>query len=188
MWEVMLTQIRGVIIEFAKIKKRNENRREKDLIKQIKKIESKINENNMEQLDILNMELAQIREDRIKGAQIRARSIKLNEGEKPSAYFLSLEKANYINKTMLEIFNTKENLITNRQEILKTQKDFYQKLYKKGQTTDLERSDLHWVTQYVRKISNEKKLKLEQNINIEELEKVLFKTKNNKAPGPDGYS
>ena len=55
------------------------------------------------------MELAQIREDRIKGAQIRARSIKLNEGEKPSAYFLSLEKANYINKTMLEIFNTKEN-------------------------------------------------------------------------------
>ena len=134
------------------------------------------------------MELAQIREDRIKGAQIRARSIKLNEGEKPSAYFLSLEKANYINKTMLEIFNTKENLITNRQEILKTQKDFYQKLYKKGQTTDLERSDLHWVTQYVRKISNEKKLKLEQNINIEELEKVLFKTKNNKAPGPDGYS
>ena len=142
----------------------------------------------MEQLDVLNMDLARIREDRIKGAQIRARSIKLNEGEKPSAYFLSLEKANYINKTMLEIFNTKENLITNRQEILKTQKDFYQKLYKKGQTTDLERSDLHWVTQYVRKISNEKKLKLEQNINIEELEKVLFKTKNNKAPGPDGYS
>ena len=140
-------------------KKKNENRREKELIKQIKKLESKINENNIEQLDILNIELAQIREDRIKGAQIRARSIKLNEGEKPSAYFLSLEKANYINKTMLEIFDTKDNLITNRQEILKTQKDFYQKLYTKGQNTDLERSNLYWVTQYVRKISNERKLK-----------------------------
>ena len=38
MWEVMLTQRRGIIIKFAKIKKRKENRREKELIKQIKKL------------------------------------------------------------------------------------------------------------------------------------------------------
>ena len=101
----------------CKNKKRNENGRKKELIKKIKKLETQINEYDIEQLDILNVELAQIREDRIKGAQIRARSIKLNEGEKPSAYFLSLEKANYLNKTMLEIFDTKDNLITNRQEI-----------------------------------------------------------------------
>ena len=52
----------------------------------------------------------------------------------------------------------------------------------------MERSNLHWVTQYVRKIPNESKQKLEQNISLEEVEKVLFNTKNNKAPGPDGYS
>ena len=75
----------------------------------------------------MNVELAQIREERIRGAQVRAKSIKLNEGEKPSAYFLSLGKANYINKTMLEIIDSKDKLITDRQGILKTQKDFYQK-------------------------------------------------------------
>ena len=92
---------------------------------------------NSEQLEILNIELEAIREEKIKGAQVRARSLKLNEGEKPSSYFLSLEKANCINKTMLEIHDLKENLIKDREGILKAQKDFYQKLYSKGNTTNL---------------------------------------------------
>ena len=98
---------------------------------------------NMEQLEILSIDLAAIREDRLKGAQIRARSLKLKEGEKPSSYFLSLEKANYINKTMLEIHDIEDRLISNREGILQAQNDFYQKLYSKGNTTNLEQSPLN---------------------------------------------
>ena len=100
MWEVMLAQIRGVIIDFAKEKRKEK----KDLIKQMNKLKGNTDINveiNIEQLETLNIELETITEERIKGAQIRARSLKQNEGEKPSSYFLSLEKANYINKTML---------------------------------------------------------------------------------------
>ena len=70
------------------------------------------------------MELEQIREERMKKAQIRARSLKMNEEEKTSSYFLSLEKANYINKNMMEIYYLKENLVTQREDISKAQKDF----------------------------------------------------------------
>ena len=143
---------------------------------------------NVEQLEVLNIELAAIREDRIKGAQIRARSLYLNEGEKPSSYFLSLEKTNYINKTMLEINDLKDNLVKNKKGILKAQKDFYQKLYSKGNTTYLDQSPLNWVTQYIRRLNDTTKEKLEEDINLLEIERVLFKMKNNKAPGPDGYS
>ena len=86
MWELMLVQIRGIIIDFAKKK----HKREKEIIKQITKLENRIEKNtqiNIEQLEILNLELERIREDKIKGAQIRARSLKLNEGEKPSSFF-----------------------------------------------------------------------------------------------------
>ena len=82
---------------------------------------------DIEHLEVLNLDLERIREDKIKGAQIRARSLKLNEGEKPSSYFLSLEKANYINKTILEIYDIKNNLIKDREGILNAQKSFYQK-------------------------------------------------------------
>ena len=126
MWEVMLVQIRGLIIDFAKKKKKREIQREKELITQITRLEENM-QLNVEQLEILKIELASLREDRIKGAQIRARSLKLNEGEKPSSYFLSLEKANYINKTMLEIHDLQDKLINNREGILQAQKDFYQK-------------------------------------------------------------
>ena len=47
MWEVMLAQIRGIIIEFAKVKKRNENQREKELIKQINRLEANTNQINI---------------------------------------------------------------------------------------------------------------------------------------------
>ena len=115
----------------------------------------------IEQLEVLNIELALIRDERITGAQIRARSIKLNEGEKPSSYFLSLEKANYINKTMLEIHDLKDNLVKDRKGILKAQKDFYQKLYTEGNSTDLGQSPLNWVTQYIQRITDVTKDKLE---------------------------
>ena len=139
---------------------------------------------NMERIEILNIELTAIREERIKGAQIRARSLKLNEGEKPSSYFLSLEKANYINKTMLEIHDLKDNLIKHREGILKAQKDFYQKLYSKGNITNLEQSPLNWVIQHIRRLNNTKKEKLEEDINLTEIETVLFKMKKTQITWP----
>ena len=159
MWEVMLVQIRGIIINFAKQKKKREMQREKELIKQINKLEENM-QLNLEQLELLNIELATLREDEIKGAQVRARSLKLNEGENPSSYFLSLEKANYINKPMIEIHDLKDNLIKNREGILKAEKDFYQKLYSKGNTTNLEQSPLNWVIQYVKRLKDTKKGKI----------------------------
>ena len=101
---------------------------------------------------------------------------------------MSLEKANYINKTILEIHDLKDNLIKDKEGILNVQKNFYQKLYSKGNTITLDRPPLNWVTQYIQRITDETKNKLEEDITIKEIEEVLFKTKNNRAPGPDGYS
>ena len=88
---------------------------------------------------------------------------------------------------MLEIHDLKNYLIRDRTGISKAQ-DFCQKLYTEEKTTILERSSLLCVTQHVQRITDTTKAKLEEDITIMEIENVLFKMKNNKARGPDGYS
>ena len=64
---------------------------------------------------------------------------------------------------MLELHDLKDNFIRDRKWILKAQKDFYQKLYSEGNSTTLEQSPLHWVTQYIQRISDVTKNKLEED-------------------------
>lgn len=64
----------------------------------------------------------------MKGQIVRVRAKWIEEGEKPTKYFLALEKRNYINKTVSKIANDNGVLIINQQEIL-NDKFFYQTLY-----------------------------------------------------------
>ena len=67
---------------------------------------------------------------------IRSRAQLNKDWEKPSKYFLNLEKQNYINKSIptLSVNNT---LITNSKEILKQQQSFYSHLYASKGTKNL---------------------------------------------------
>ena len=51
------------------------------------------------------------------------------EGEKSSAFFLNLENHNHENKTILQLKDANDNLITNQNEILEKLYDFYENLY-----------------------------------------------------------
>jgi hypothetical protein len=52
----------------------------------------------------------------MKGLLVRTRAKWIDDGEKPTKYFLSLEKKNYINITVTKIVNDYENLITDEQK------------------------------------------------------------------------
>ena len=82
----------------------------------------------------------------------------------------------------------KDYLIIDREGILNVQKEFYQKLYKKGNTIDIEDSSLDWVNQYTRKIPEDLKEKLEEEIELEVLKESLSSMKHNTLPWPDGCS
>lgn len=86
-------------------------------------------ETNNDELILLQNELELIRKEHMKGLMVRARAKWIEEGEKPTKYFLALEKRNYINKTISKIANDSGVLITNQQEILNEIKYFYQTLY-----------------------------------------------------------
>ncbi len=72
-------------------------------------------------------QLQRSREENIRGIMIRSRSLYYEQGERPTKYFLSLEKHNYVSKVInrLEIEN---KILTNPTEILLNQKLFYKRL------------------------------------------------------------
>ena len=81
-------EIRGKTISFSSYKSKQRKDREFFLIKQIETLEKNINETNIDELNLLQQELSNIRETKLKGSFIRSRVKWIDEGEKPTKYFL----------------------------------------------------------------------------------------------------
>ena len=73
-------------------------------------------------------DLQRIREKRLHGILIRSRARWIEQGEKPSKYFCSLESRNFVSKRMSSIFNEKGEEIFNPSEINKEVCNFYKQL------------------------------------------------------------
>ena len=71
----------------------------------------------------------------VQGSKIRSGAEWLDKGEKPSSFYLQLEKSNYINKTIKELVLEDDTSIINQQDILVHVRQYYADLYeeKKGQ-------------------------------------------------------
>ena len=115
----------------------------------------------------------------IEGVIFRSRARWVEEGERSSKYFFSLEKRNYNAKLMRKI-NMGGKVCTEQKEILKAQRDFYKALY----TQDGDKPFMIENNTQCR-LSEEQKERLEANITIEEMLKALQDMKPGKAPGKD---
>ena len=98
-FELLLLKIRGFTISYSARRKRIKNERLKYLEKRIKELEHENSINSTQQstenLRILKDEEEDIRREYIKGLFIRSRAKWIEEGEKPTKYFLNMEKRNY---------------------------------------------------------------------------------------------
>ena len=171
-WEVLQAQIRGLIILYGARKKRQQQSREAILKKEIedatKDLHLHINNSDwMEQLNEKQEELEEIREQKLKGALIRARWQQLTEGEKPTKYFLNLENRNYVSKHIREL-KTQANTIYNPTEILEEMKTFYQNLYSEKQTVDINDTNFNTIANSLPKINRNDNLELERDISEED--------------------
>ena len=194
--DTLLCQLRGTIISFSKKISRerriNEKALETEIQETILEIEASdhlplINELN-NKLSNLQEQYEEIRENRMRGHLIRSRSEIMADWEKPSKYFLNLEKRNYVNKTILELKTENGNKINDPTEILKLQKEFYQDLFSTKKTINIENSYFDPYLINLPTLSEEMKNKLDEPFTIEELDESIKKSKLNKAPGPDGYT
>ena len=194
--DVMLCQLRGNIISFAKKISREKRREEKSLEVDIEQLVLEIYIcESFSHKEALNRELYKkqatyedLREIRMRGHMVRSRSEILANWEKPTKYFLNLEKKHYIDKTIVELSTEVGEIVTDPKKILKLQEDFYRNLFTSKKTIEIENSYYEPYLDNLKQLSQNLRDKLDETFTIEELEYVIKKSKLNKAPGPDGYT
>ena len=125
-------------------------------------------------------------EKKAKGAQIRSKSKWVEQGEKNTKYFLSLENKHQTNNRIISIKNRNGRSMHETVDILKETVDFYQSLYS-AQDINIEEIEdyLNNITN-IETLSPEESLICEHEVSIEECSSVINKMGKNKSPGYDG--
>lgn len=97
--EVLLMEIRSITISYSSYKKKERDKFEKILLEEIETIEAMCNI-DLDLLEEKKLKLERLRKEKLQGHIIRSRAKWVEEGEKPSKYFCSLESRNFLNKTI----------------------------------------------------------------------------------------
>ena len=177
--EVLLLRIRGETIKYALLRKKLILANEKRLIADIENIEKSGLDHGLSGiLEDKKTELETIRNERMQGVALRARVEWLQNGEKPSKYFCSLEKQNYIEKTIKRIKLDCGKVVIDQKNILMEVKKFYSILFSKKATV-LDNLELGQYTQgkdFV-KLSKSNSESLEGELTLCEIGEALRKLK-----------
>ena len=186
-FETLLMEIRGKTIAYSSFKKRTEKEAEKNLLTEIENLENDIDNlgNNINKLENLKGELELMRSKKIEGLIIRSKAQWISHGEKATRYFCNLEKRNFLNKTVGFLDRGNGHIISEQGNILKEVQHFYENLYSHNPAQDL---DLEYLKNEAVLLDQGNTADLEGEITIDEVKQALVNMKNDKSPGPDGFT
>ena len=128
LFEIIKMRIRSESIKYSANRKNEMLKHKNNIEKEILKLESRSHSLTSDEAKTLHerkLELETLRNQKIKGSRAKW----YEEGEKNTEYFLNLEKRNYINKNMSEIFDNNNVLQTDNSKIKKINAAFFKKLY-----------------------------------------------------------
>lgn len=185
--EVLLMEIRSITISYSSFKKKEREKIEITLLKDIENIESQ-SDIDFGLLHEKKVELEKVRKEKLQGHIIRSRAKWVEEGEKPSKYFCSLESRNFLNKTIKKVETHNNNIIYDQCDILHQVKIFYESLFscKDSDLLDINLEDI--IKTDILRLDTSTSVSLEGDISESEIYNVLKNMKNNKSPGSDGFT
>ena len=191
--EMIFVAIRGETIKYSSRKKKESIRQETQLEEDIKRIEHDISEKlentKSEKIFSLNEkknQLHELRKHKLEGVMIRSRCRYEDLGEKPTSYFLNLEKRNFTNKLITKLIDGDKEY-TSTEEILNCQKMYFKTLY--SENINIDDDPIETILgENKSKLSDHDANSLEGEIKYSELAEALKNMKNSKTPGNDGFT
>lgn len=186
-FETLLMEIRGKTVSYSSFKKKNEREAEKNLLSDIAELENDVDnlDNNINRLENLKNDLELLRSKQIDGLIIRSKAQWISHGEKATRYFCSIEKRNFLNKTVGFLDGGNGNIISEQENILKEVHTFYKNLYSHKPVQD---RNLEYLKNEAVTLDNIAAASLEGEITLQEIQQALINMNNDKSPGPDGFT
>ena len=189
LWETIKLRIRTDSIQYSSRKKRCNNNALLALNKRLTRLEYEFQQNpNNEDRDIIKLikqDISDLLQKQINGMVMRSKCDWQEHGEKPSTFFLSLEKKNFNNKTIKRLRLPDGNITMDENNILKELKSFYSTLYTTTHNPIPNFRELDHIPQPTLNIDDQQQC--EGPLNKNEILDVLKTCKNNKSPGTDGF-
>ena len=180
-------KMRTESIRFSKKVKAEETRLENSLIKELDRLNNCLSTSHspetLEEIDVAKRELEKIQNIKTNGAILRSKMTNLEDGEKNSAYFLSLEKQKQKSKA-IEQLKVESAVTQDHTTIMEMLHDFYSNLYKDQSSSSL--PDEPFVNNAPKLSSNDQSI-CEGPITELECAVALKEMSNNKTPGLDGF-
>ena len=138
----------------------------------------------------LKLEIEIIEQERINSSKFRAKQLYIDHGDKPSKYFLNLEKHRAGSKLLPNLELENGEIVRDQFEILKAQREYYKHLYSKDSNHDDIDTDVqHFLNACnVPVLEETHRESCEGLITIEEASVALKMMNNGSSPGLDGLT
>jgi len=189
LWDFMKMKIREFIISFSKEKAKFRRLEIEKLEKEIDVLENQLlviqSKNKVDEIEEKRSALGKLYEYSNQGIRVRSRAEWVEEGENNTQYFEQLLKSNKKKTVIRELYNEENEIIRDKNKILKIIKDFYEQLYSEHNRKIDDNSPFF---KNIPRLSEESKNSCDGKVTKEECYNVLKEMKQNKSPGNDGYT
>lgn len=188
--EMLLSNCRVIAIRRSVEIKRQQRREEEELMKKLEELENNLNAE--EPNSVRSYEEAKDRLEEIKGrkgefAMLASGARWMEQGEKPSKYFLSLCRKRTREKSMVYIESEDGSIYCDRKEILAYCTEYYGNMFR-ARGVEIEKMSIFGLDEDDPKLTREENMKCEGPITKEECIAALKGMARNKAPGITGFT
>lgn len=194
-WEWMKFAIKGFVIGYQKREKSASAQITNDLRRELQSLGENQDSDNEEERDnillrieLIKRELKEIEEEAANKIIFRSRCRWARLGEKPTKYFLNLEKQRSKNNTLSTILTQQGHEVSDQKLILEECRAFYEKLYTKDSNNLHSHDHIIQATRHLQHpvLTDISRQQLDQPISKDELKVALGKLNKGKSPGTDG--
>lgn len=191
-WEWVKYKVRDFCINYSINRNRERKRQVKDLEDRLKTLALEHDligsPDIIEEVKSIKRELGEILQTKASATVFRAKARWALQGEKPTAYFLGLEKRNSKNNTITSLLDANGHTITDNKTILQMEKEYFEDIYTED-PTKLDPLDLLPLNEEdIPIISELNRLRINRPFTDQEFHEALKDLNKNKTPGSDGIT